>query len=350
MTLRRGVDYQVAENLNLEFDYDDETSDYRKSTFPARHIYQRMLPEIVSRLSDVHYHRGSPYSGYGKPTTDRTLGDIHQWNVWHGTQEPWHNWDKLAGRFVSEFGMQAYPDIRTVDYWLGGNTAERYPQSRIMNNHNKADGYERRLELYLMENFKHAFDIESYVYYTQIMQAETLASAYRLWRREWRGRGREYVAGALVWQINDCWPVTSWAIVDYFLRPKPAFHAIARELAPVSVGATRKEIVEYADKRTAARLTIDSRVEVWGSNFTLDEVKAKLVVRLFDIDKPEWSEGWEQDAVLKPNASTELWAGRLPGQDVRTSQSERPRNIVLSVRIVASDGRVLARYANWCVC
>lgn len=195
-------DYQVAENLNLEFDYDDETSDYRKSTFPARHIYQRMLPEIVSRLSDVHYHRGSPYSGYGKPTTDRTLGDIHQWNVWHGTQEPWHNWDKLAGRFVSEFGMQAYPDIRTVDYWMGGNTAERYPQSRIMNNHNKADGYERRLELYLMENFKHAFDIESYVYYTQIMQAETLASAYRLWRREWRGRGREYVAGALVWQVR----------------------------------------------------------------------------------------------------------------------------------------------------
>lgn len=70
-----------------------------------------------------------------------------------------------------------------------------------------------------MENFKHAFDMErsgivrkfvtivelngshSYVYYTQIMQAETLSSAYRLWRREWRGKGREYTAGALVWQV-----------------------------------------------------------------------------------------------------------------------------------------------------
>jgi beta-mannosidase len=41
------------------------------------------------------------------------------------------------------------------------------------------------------------------------MQAETLASAYRLWRRNWKGKGREYTAGALVWQINDCWPV-SW--------------------------------------------------------------------------------------------------------------------------------------------
>jgi beta-mannosidase len=53
-----------------------------------------------------------------------------------------------------------------------------------------------------MENFKHAFDIESYVYYTQIMQAETLASAYRLWRREWRGPNKEYVGGALVWQAR----------------------------------------------------------------------------------------------------------------------------------------------------
>ena len=70
-------------------------------------------------------------------------------NVWHGTQEPWQNWDILSGRFVSEFGMyensifcsyylpsywalkrQGFPDIRTVDYWLGGNKAERFPQSR----------------------------------------------------------------------------------------------------------------------------------------------------------------------------------------------------------------------------
>jgi len=73
-------------------------------------------------------------------------------NVWHGSQEPWHNWDKLAGRFVSEFGMyvrsilallrfmnsltskyrEGYPNIRTVDYWLGGNKSERFPQSRCL--------------------------------------------------------------------------------------------------------------------------------------------------------------------------------------------------------------------------
>jgi beta-mannosidase len=110
--------------LNLELNYADETSDFRDTNFPARYIYERVLPDVVKVHTDVYYHRASPYSGHGKVTTDQTFGDIHQCmlhhlylsgssvdqltgNVWHGTQEPWHNWDILAGRFVSEFGMSA---------------------------------------------------------------------------------------------------------------------------------------------------------------------------------------------------------------------------------------------------
>jgi beta-mannosidase len=100
--------------------------------------------------------------------------------------------------------MQGYPNIRTVEEWDDDKT-QLFPQSRSSVNHNKADGFERRLELYLMENFRHAFDMESYIYYTQAMQAECLAAAYRLWRREWRGRGRESTAGALVWQVSSAW-------------------------------------------------------------------------------------------------------------------------------------------------
>jgi len=115
------TDYQIAESLKLDLDYSDETSDFRKTNFPARHIYERVLPNIVKKHCDIYYHRASPYSGQGKPTTDKTLGDLHQCNltpyvsrlvvmidlgnVWHGSQESWHNWDILAGRFVSEFGM-----------------------------------------------------------------------------------------------------------------------------------------------------------------------------------------------------------------------------------------------------
>ncbi|KAI0723105.1 glycoside hydrolase family 2 protein [Earliella scabrosa] len=340
-------DYQVAESLKLELDYSDEKSDFRKTNFPARYIYERLLPSVVERLCDIHYHRSSPYSGFGKVTTDKTYGDLHQWNVWHGSQEPWHNWDILAGRFVSEFGMQGYPNIRTVDYWLGGDRSERYPQSRTNCNHNKADGFERRIELYLMENFKHAFDIESYVYYTQVMQAETLASAYRLWRRNWKGRGKEYTAGALVWQINDCWPVTSWAIVDYFLRPKPAYFAIKRELRPHTVGMTRKEKKTFADDASAAFFTVETVLEIWGTNSTLEPKRATLEVTAFDLHAPDWREGFSQDVVLAPNAATELWAGALPGQPVRTKLSDVPKTIIVSARLLDADGTVLGRYSNW---
>lgn len=339
-------DYQIAEALKLELDYSDETSDYRKTNFPARYIYERVLPEVVGKYSNIYYHRASPYSGQGKPTTDRTLGDIHQWNVWHGSQEPWHNWDILSGRFVSEFGMQGYPNIRTVDHWIGEDKSERFPQSRTNCNHNKADGFERRLELYLMENFRHAFDMESYVYYTQIMQAETLASAYRLWRRNWQGPGREYTSGALVWQINDCWPVTSWAIVDYFLRPKPAYFAIARELRPYTVGLTRKDHTTYPHDTSAAIFTISTIIEIWGTNSTLEEKKATLEVTSFDL-RSDWRDKWSKEVTLGANASTELHKGELPGQPRRTKLSEVPKTIVVSARLLDVDGSILARYSNW---
>jgi beta-mannosidase len=340
-------DYQLAESSGLELDYSDEKSDYLKTNFPARHIYERLLPAVVEEFSDIFYHRGSPYSGQGKVTTDPAYGDIHQWNVWHGTQEPWHNWDILAGRFVSEFGMQGYPNIRTVDYWLDGDKSERYPQSRTNNNHNKAAGFERRLELYLVENFKHSFEMESYVYATQVMQAEVLAAAYRLWRRNWAGKGREYTAGALVWQINDCWPVTSWAIVDYFLRPKPAYFAIKRELRPYTVGMTRKDKQVFPNELSAAQFSIETVLEVWGTNSTLEDHKVTLEVTSFDLHADCWRDKWSKEIVLKANSSTEVHKGTLPGQPIRSKNSQIPKAIIVSAKLINENGEVIARYSNW---
>ncbi|KAF8325256.1 beta-mannosidase [Cantharellus anzutake] len=345
-------DYQLAESNNLELDYSDDPpesdTDYRKTNFPARHIYERVLPEIVERLSGVQYHRGSPYSGFGKLTTDQKYGDLHQWNVWHGSQEPWNNWDVLSGRFVSEFGMQGYPDRRTVDYWTGGDKEERYPQSRVTGSHNKAAGFERRLELYLVENFRHSFDMDSYIYYTQVMQAETLASAYRLWRRNWKGPGREYTAGALVWQLNDCWPVTSWAIVDYFLRPKPSYFAVKRELAAFTVGITRNEVKTTPNDKpnSIAYFEIDTKVEIWGTNSTLAPEELELLVEAFDLNDRSFNWKEERAVKLSPNSSTELWTGQVPGQQIRTKLSEVPRPIVISARLMRS-GEVVGRCANW---
>ena len=157
-----------------------------------------------------------------------------------------------------------------------------------------------------------------------------------------------YRRAHLTFQINDCWPVTSWAIVDYFLRPKPAYFAIKRELRPYTVGMTRKDRKTFADDLTAAFFTVETVLEIWGTNSTLQEKRASLEVTAFDLHS-DWRETFKQDVALAPNASTELFKGLLPGQPKRTKLSEVPKTIVVSARLMDYPGAVLGRYSNWYV-
>ena len=140
--------------------------------------------------------------------------------------------------------------------------------------------------------------------------------------------------------------MTSWAIVDYFLRPKPAYFAIARELRAFTVGMTRKDKKSFADDLTIVNYTIETVIEIWGTNSTLSKKEVTLEVTAFELDS-DWTEKWTKDAVLGPNASTELFKGNLPGQPVRTKKSELPKVIIVSARLLDKDGTVLARYTNW---
>lgn len=145
--------------------------------------------------------------------------------------------------------------------------------------------------------------------------------------------------------------MTSWAIVDYFLRPKPAYFTIKRELRPFTVGMTRKEKKTFPDELSAATFAIETVLEVWGTNSTLAEKKkkAKLEVAAYDLDNSAWTGKWTKDVALAPNAATELFAGELPGQPKRTKTSEIPKTIVVSARLFDESGALLARYSNWCV-
>ncbi|CED84166.1 glycoside hydrolase family 2 protein [Phaffia rhodozyma] len=338
-------DYAIAEEKGIS--YAEEPEDLRKDTlFPARYLYERVLPKAVSRFSsNTAYRRGCPWGGALQ--SDQTVGDTHMWNMWHGKQEPFSKLEGLASRFVSEFGMEGAPNIRTVDYWLDGRTDQRFPQSRINDQHNKADGFERRIACYLIENYRmNTYDMEDYVYYTQVMQSEALATAYRVWRRNWKGRGKEYTSGALVWQLNDCWPTTSWAIVDYFLRPKPAYFTIKRELAPYTVGTAREEITTFADKITSANREIKQHTEIWGTNSTLESKNITLEIQAFDLTG-NLIHSSTQSATLSPNSSTELYRGVVPGQKIRRSQGEEAEVIIVGAKIFDDDKNVLARFCDW---
>ncbi|EQL01852.1 beta-mannosidase [Ophiocordyceps sinensis CO18] len=342
-------DYSYAESERLNYNPDDmNPENWLKSEFPARYIYEKILPDVCAELvPSLPYRPGCPWGG--RYTRDPTVGDIHQWNVWHGTQEKWQDFDKLVGRFVSEFGMEAFPSIKTIDEAFlpqGKDDPDRYPQSSTVDFHNKAAGHARRIALYLVENFRYAPDpIEHFVYCTQLMQAECLASAYRLWKREWRGPGREYCSGALVWQINDCWPVTSWSICDYYLRPKLAYYTVKREMMPLSVGIKRLETTHPKSKHS--RVDIEKRVtvEAWGSNLGLDDIRVDCVVKAWDVEtgKETYSQTVSSQKLLAANRSTELFAMNVP---VPTRGAGLEARTVVAAYLL-QGGTQVARYVNW---
>ncbi len=212
---------------------------------PARRIYEQVLPELCAALDpDRPYWPGSPYSpstGDSQLSSDPTVGDRHTWEVWHGQMAPYADYCKFEGRFVSEFGMQSHPSLALLQKVLP--PAEQHPHSETLAWHNKAgllvpDGH-RRLAVYLADTLRVGTSLADHVYGTQFVQAEAMRYAYQDFRRRWQRPNARAVGGALVWQLNDCWPVTSWALIDASGEAKPAWHTVRRALAPISV-ATRQ--------------------------------------------------------------------------------------------------------------
>ena len=308
-------DYMMAGGRGL---YDPSfEGDFTATRFPARAIYEQLIPQVCTALDPARpYWPGSPYGG--SDVNDPSVGDQHVWNVWHGKVADYHDYPQFRGRFVSEFGMQAFPDVATIASFTF--PAERYPQSRTLDHHNKGTDGPRRLTAYLVDTIRIPADLEDYIYATQFVQAEALATAIRGWRRYWRGPGHEAVAGALVWQLDDCWPVTSWAIVDYALRPKPAYYVVRRELAPLVVGLAQPP---------------QEDATVWAVNGTRTPVEAELEVQLWALSGELIAQERRQ-VILAPNQATELGQFGLRREDSQ----------VLSTRLF-QQGEVVARAALW---
>jgi beta-mannosidase len=279
-------DYQIAESIGQYGSKGDA------SQFEALAIYEKILPEVCQRLDPTRFYwPGSPYGGQN--SFDQTIGDRHTWDIWHGVMAPYQEYGKYEGRFVSEFGMQSYPSLQALESVTPIH--ERFPQSRTIIHHNKAsmpdgkpDGH-RRLAVYLADNLRDATTLEGYIYNTQFIQAEAMKYAYSSFRRRWGVPGKRAVGGALVWQLNDCWPVTSWAIIDSLGIPKPAYYTIKRELEPVTLG-----LANHKDG-----------CEVWATNSKDVSLEGMLERHAYDFEGQEIASDKRQ-VTINPNSTTEL--------------------------------------------
>lgn len=189
-------------------------------------LFDEVLPAVVA-AEDPHrpYWPGSPWGNTETDPSGERDGDCHYWNVWHGEGD-WRHFTKCSARFVSEFGFSGPPDRRTLEnVLLADDLGADTPAMRWHDKTNK--GYDTYLG-YISLHYPAPETYEDLVYFGQLNQADAMRFGIEHFRRL-----RPHTMGTLVWQLNDCWPVQSWAWIDHALRPKAAWYAAKRFYAPL---------------------------------------------------------------------------------------------------------------------
>ncbi len=189
-----------------------------------RDFYHRVLRGWTDELDGVTpYWPGSPSSGapdlpFHSLKEGKICGDTHLWQIWHGMR-PIEAFRKFPTRFCSEFGMESMPSMRTVATYTDSPSPELFDP--IMLHHQKSGGGNAKMLYYLLAKYRNPARFEDFVYLSQLVQADTIRFATDCWRRR-IGQSN----GALYWQLNDCWPVASWAGIDYGKQEKAVmYHA-----------------------------------------------------------------------------------------------------------------------------
>jgi beta-mannosidase len=195
-------------------------------------FFSGTLPEWVAAEDPATpYWPSSPSSG--RPLEEPiggNRGDEHEWIVWHGLA-PFSAYGHETYRFVSEFGFESLPALATVAAFAP-DPAEWKLDSELLDHHQRCPVGNARILYYMAQQFRLPKDFPSLIYLSQVLHAEAMRVGVEHWRRL-----RERCSGALYWQLDDCWPVSSWAGIDYFGRWKALQYATRRFYAPVLLTA-----------------------------------------------------------------------------------------------------------------
>lgn len=194
-------------------------------------MFEYILPAIVKETApQTYWWPASPSSGgnFDAPN-DENRGDNHYWDVWHG-EKPFTEYRKFFFRYVSEFGFQSFPCLKSVKQFTLPD--DRNIFSRVMERHQRNQAANGKILSYLSQTFRYPNSFDDLLYASQLMQAEAIRYGVEHWRRN---RGR--CMGAIIWQLNDIWPVASWASIDYYGRWKALHYAAKRFFAPVMISA-----------------------------------------------------------------------------------------------------------------
>ncbi len=212
-------------------------------------FYLELLPRLVAELDPSRpYWPGSPYSGsMAIHANDDRHGCKHVWDAWN--ERDYEVYRTYRPRFVAEFGHQAPPTYATLAEVVP--EPERTPESATMLAHQKAIDGQAKLRRRLAEHFPVPEDHDTWHYLMQVNQARALQVGIA-----WYRSLQPLCMGTLMWQLNDCWPVISWAAVDGRGRRKPLAFALRRLYA-------ERLLTFQPDEGALALHALNDTDEVW---------------------------------------------------------------------------------------
>ena len=280
---------------NNEIDWMHHTGKLGKSKkFHGKALYHRLLPQLVAELdSDSDYIPTTPLGEKDKFKSGQPL-TTHQWSVWSGHQpvRQYHCRPQDIPRFVTEFGLQSLPHMKTIKNFCPPEHL-RIGSFPIEKHNYQLDG-NSRLYRYIGDLFGTAENLEQFVYFSQVTQARGV-KAYVEHLRAHNFRNN----GVLFWQFNDCCPAISWSAMDATYEPKALYYytrrffsklliAVVSELekAQVDLPAVQSpKVIVINDSNQPITATLNCRlVDLFGH--LLDQVTLPIAIAPFSALPP----------------------------------------------------------------
>lgn len=191
-------------------------------------LFRELLPAMVNKLdTDRFYVHSSPYfANWGRPES-WGIGDSHNWGVWYG-KKPFESSDTDIPRFMSEFGFQSFPEMKTIATFAA---PEDYQiESKVMNAHQKSSIGNALIRTYMERDYVVPDKFEDFVYVGLVLQGKGIRHGLEAHRRN-----RPYCMGTMYWQLNDSWPVVSWSSIDYYGNWKALHYEAKRAFEPLLI-------------------------------------------------------------------------------------------------------------------
>ncbi len=295
-------------------------------------MFEYVLPAVVRQHApQTFWWPASPSSGgnFDDPNAENR-GDVHYWEVWHG-KKPFTDYRKYFFRYASEFGFQSFPCLKTVESFT--EPQDRNVFSRVMEYHQRNKAANGNILAYMAQTYRYPSTFDDLLYCSQLLQADAIRYGVEHWRRN---RGR--CMGAIIWQLNDCWPVASWASIDYFGRWKALHYAAKRFFAPVMISAEEEgELTHQPNVIDFLRKPLACSAKLNVANESMQPVTGEVH---WALRSPDGSIVREGNEALTVPALSAVWLEKLDFASLCTTKQYLSYSFAVNGEIV-SEGTAL---------